>query len=64
MLGREQEGYGIARMGRGVDTNNLFERGGEVCLRLRLFYCESEKCNVDGHVTVFFCQTLKLFYSF
>jgi hypothetical protein len=35
MLGREQEGYGIARMGRGLDTNSLFERGGEeVCLRL------------------------------
>ena len=34
MLGREQEGYGIARMGRGVDTNSRCERGEEVCLRL------------------------------
>ena len=35
MQDREQEGYGIARMGRGVDINSRFERGGEeVCLRL------------------------------
>jgi len=36
MLGREQEGYRIARMGRGVDINSRFERGGEVCLRLEI----------------------------
>jgi hypothetical protein len=36
MQGRELEDYGIARMGRGVDTNSRFESGGEVCLRLEI----------------------------